>query len=79
LFASGYPNLNDMPPVSLTGQLVGAGVFAALGFLSGYVLSLALRIFGLLRVPANSEILGLDKTKVPLSAYPEGLKALPAE
>jgi Amt family ammonium transporter len=79
LFASGYPNMNDMPAVSLTGQLVGAGVFAALGLLSGYVLSLVLKLAGLLRVPPNSEILGLDKAKVPLSAYPEGLKALPAE
>jgi ammonia channel protein AmtB len=79
LFASGYPNINDMPPVTLTGQLVGAGVFLAMGFLSGFVLSLILKVVGLLRVPPNSEILGLDKTKVPLAAYPEGLKAFPAE
>ena len=79
LFASGYPNMNDMPAVSLTGQLVGAGVFTALGFLSGFVLSLVLNLAGLLRVPPSSEILGLDKAKVPLSAYPEGLKAYPAE
>ena len=79
LFASGYPNINDMPPISLMGQLVGAGVFLALGFGSGFVLSLVLKMFGLLRVPPNSEILGLDKTKVPLAAYPEGLRAMPAE
>jgi ammonia channel protein AmtB len=79
LFAAGYPNINDMPPVSLIGQLVGAGVFVALGFGSGFVLSLVLKMFGLLRVPPNSEILGLDKTKVPLAAYPEGLRAMPAE
>ncbi|MBA4130588.1 MAG: ammonium transporter [Hyphomicrobium sp.] len=79
LFAAGYPNINDMPPVSLTGQLVGAGVFLALGFGSGFILSLVLKMFGLLRVPPNSEILGLDKTKVPLAAYPEGLRAMPAE
>jgi Amt family ammonium transporter len=79
LFASGYPNINDMPPVSLMGQLVGAGVFLVLGFGSGFILSLVLKMFGLLRVPPNSEILGLDKTKVPLAAYPEGLRAMPAE
>jgi ammonia channel protein AmtB len=50
-----------------------------MGFLSGFVLSLILKVVGLLRVPPNSEILGLDKTKVPLAAYPEGLKAFPAE
>lgn len=79
LFASGYPNINDMPPVSLMGQLVGAVVFAAMGFGSGYILSLILKGLGLLRVPPSSEILGLDRAKVPLSAYPEGLKAMPAE
>jgi ammonia channel protein AmtB len=79
LFASGYPNMNDMPPVSLQGQFVGGVVLAALGFFPGYLVSLLLNVLGLLRVPPSSEILGLDKTKVPLAAYPEGLKAYPAE
>jgi ammonium transporter, Amt family len=79
LFASGYPNMNDMPPTSLTGQFVGGAVFFFLGFLPAYILSFVLNKLGMLRVPPSSEIVGLDKTKVPLSAYPEGLKALPAE
>jgi ammonia channel protein AmtB len=79
LFASGYPNINDMAPVSLIGQFAGAMIFLALGFVPGYVLAFLLNLLGLLRVPPSSEIAGLDKTKVPLKAYPEGLKALPAE
>lgn len=79
LFASGYPNINDMAPVSLMGQFTGAMIFLVLGFVPGYVLAFLLNLVGLLRVPPSSEIVGLDKTKVPLKAYPEGLKALPAE
>jgi ammonia channel protein AmtB len=45
----------------------------ALGFLPGYGLSWVLKTIGQLRVPAEAEIIGLDKTKVPASAYPEAL------
>lgn len=81
LLASGYPNMNDYPPISLLGQAQSAVVFAVLGFVPGYVLSLMMRAAGVLRVPAKSEMLGLDKTKVPVSAYPEGFgspSAMPA-
>ena len=59
------------------GQLTGAGVMAACGFVPGYVISLVLRIFRLLRVPPAAERLGLDLTKVPAEAYPEGPASLP--
>ena len=53
--------------------LEGALVMIALGFGPGYGLSWVLKAMGQLRVPAEAEILGLDKTKVPASAYPEAL------
>ena len=75
IFAAGYPALpGDAGTVATTnfiGQLVGAGVMAATGFVPGYVISLILRIFGLLRVPREIEEMGLDIVKVPSVAYPE--------
>ncbi len=71
VFLAGYPNMNGMPPISFFGQLGGALVMAALGFIPGYVISLALNKAGLLRVPAHAEERGLDLTEVPAQAYPE--------
>ncbi len=75
IFASGYPAIQGegVALTSLSGQLVGAGVMFLLGFVPGYVLAGLLRLFGILRVPATSERLGLDFVKVPSSAYPEGI------
>ena len=52
-----------------------------LGFVPGYVGSYILKMLGLLRVGEAAEIKGLDPTKVPNSAYPEGINpsATPAE
>ena len=76
IFATGYPAYQGDPGAVATtnfmGQLIGAGVMAACGFVPGYVISLLLRIFRLLRVPPAAERLGLDLTKVPADAYPEG-------
>ena len=73
--AQGYPALfgEDVIETSFMGQLVGAVVMALLGFVPGYVVSLLLKVTGQLRVPPEAEILGLDKAKVPASAYPEAL------
>ena len=83
VWANGYPALQgDAPPtISLVGQIVGAVVFFLLGFVPGYVVSLILKTFGLLRVGEAAEINGLDPTKVPARAYPEGINAsaTPAE
>ncbi|WP_339109858.1 ammonium transporter [Thioclava sp. GXIMD4216] len=75
LAAQGYPALSgpDVIETSFTGQLVGAVVMALLGFVPGYGVSWLLKITGQLRVPAEAEITGLDKTKVPVEAYPEAL------
>ncbi len=82
VFASGYPALQGegVATTSLYGQAIGAVVMAALGFVPGYVLSLILKMAGLLRVDEHAEIAGLDLTKVPRRAYPEGPSAAtPAE
>lgn len=76
IFASGYPALSGdvgVATISLYGQAVGALMMFLCGFVPGYVLSLVLRILGLLRVDADSELAGLDPVKVPISAYPEGM------
>ena len=56
-------------------------VLFLLGFVPGYVVSLILKLLGLLRVSEEAEIAGLDLTKVPGKAYPEGIgaSAHPAE
>ncbi|MEM1264573.1 MAG: ammonium transporter [Pseudomonadota bacterium] len=84
LFASGYPALmapegSEMAYISLFGQIVGLIVMFLLGFVPGYVGSLILKTVGLLRVGRAAEIKGLDPTKVPNVAYPEGITAIPAE
>ncbi|MBX2836119.1 MAG: ammonium transporter [Gammaproteobacteria bacterium] len=79
IFASGYPAIvvENAPTTNFMGQLVGLVVMFLLGFVPGYVLSLILRIFGILRVGRSAEIEGLDVTKVPSVAYPEGIPAGP--
>ncbi|MDD9725912.1 ammonium transporter [Roseovarius sp. SK2] len=79
IFASGYPALTGegAPTVSFMGQLVGIVVFVVIGFSTGYVSSLILKMVGMLRVPEAAEIAGLDTVKVPAQAYPEGIMASP--
>ncbi|MEO0327317.1 MAG: ammonium transporter [Pseudomonadota bacterium] len=84
IFASGYPALSGdagVPLISFGGQFVGMIVMALVGFVPGYVISLLFNLVGLLRVSEAAEIAGLDPTKVPASAYPEGISpsASPAE
>lgn len=59
--------------VSLIGQIVGAITFFLIGFVPGYVVSYILKKCGMLRVGEEAEIAGLDTSKVPVSAYPEGI------
>ena len=73
IFAAGYPALpaEGAPTITLFGQIGGALVMAVLGFVPGFVVSLILNKLGLLRVPKQAELIGLDKVKVPVEAYPE--------
>ena len=77
VWGSGYPALQgaNVPQVSLIGQIVGAITFFLIGFVPGYVVSYILKMFGLLRVSKEAELAGLDTSKVPVAAYPEGISA----
>ena len=83
VWAQGMPALqgDGAATVSILGQVIGAVVFFLLGFVPGYVVSYILKMFGMLRVSEEAEIAGLDTTKVPMQAYPEGItqSATPAE
>jgi len=72
LFATGYANVGDAPPVNFMGQLIGALVCFGLGFAPGFIVSYCLKVVRLLRVPDEAQIVGLDLAEVPLKAYPEG-------
>ncbi|WP_218012763.1 ammonium transporter [Bacillus sp. AFS040349] len=76
VFASGYPNING-PEISLLGQLICAGIIILLGFLPGYGISFMLKKLNMLRIPKHAELLGLDLTEIPGSAYPEGIPITP--
>jgi Amt family ammonium transporter len=69
----GYPNLEGLPAVNPLGQIGGAVVLALLGFVPGYAISLALKKAGMLRIPKEVEITGLDLSEVPATPYPEGI------
>ncbi|EAU42081.1 ammonium transporter family protein [Fulvimarina pelagi HTCC2506] len=73
LFAAGYPNMGEMPPVTLYGQIISLVVLGVLGFAPGYLISLAMKSAGYLRVPHEVEVMGLDLVEVPIEAYPEGM------
>jgi ammonia channel protein AmtB len=73
IFLAGYPNTDGNPSISFWGQAVGALVFIALGFIPTYLVSLALKKAGMLRIPAEVELQGLDLSEVPATPYPEGI------
>jgi ammonia channel protein AmtB len=75
IFAAGYPAIpgEGVAMTNFMGQLIGAVVMVLCGLVPGYVLSLIMKSMGFLRVPESAEIAGLDATKVPSKAYPEGM------
>ncbi|MEM8647823.1 MAG: ammonium transporter, partial [Pseudomonadota bacterium] len=80
IFASGYPALSGdagVATISFFGQFVGMIVMALIGFVPGYLFAWMFKAMGILRVGEAAEIAGLDPTKVPSSAYPEGIPASP--
>ena len=75
IWGAGYPALQGegVATVNLLGQAIGAVVCILLGFVPGYVISLILKMAGMLRIGEAAELAGLDPTKVPAQAYPEGI------
>jgi ammonium transporter, Amt family len=71
ILAAGYPNIDGAPPTSFAGQFVGAVSMILVGFVPGYGISYVMKAMGVLRIPEKVELLGMDKAKVPVSAYPE--------
>ncbi len=69
----GFPNLEGNPDVNPLGQIGGAVVLALLGFVPGYLISLALKKAMMLRIPPEVELAGLDLSEVPATPYPEGI------
>ena len=49
-----------------------------IGFVPGYVVSWILNQLNFLRVDEEDEKAGLDPTKVPAQAYPEGIPSSPS-
>lgn len=71
IFAAGYPGAEGIPAISFMGQLKGAITMALLGFVPALVCGVILRIFGVLRVRNEVEVLGLDVAEIPSQGYPE--------
>ncbi len=73
IFASGYPQtVAGAPDTNFLAQLIGAVTMALIGFVPGFLVSMLLKSIGKLRIPEKIEIMGMDKAKVPVRAYPEG-------
>ncbi|WP_420590047.1 ammonium transporter [Bacterioplanoides sp.] len=76
IFASGYPNvIEGAPEINFLGQLISAAIMVALGFIPGYLISLALKKLDMLRVPPEVEAKGLDLVEIPAVPYPETVPA----
>ena len=72
VMASGYPQGEGIPLTGFFGQLVGTAVCTIiLGFIPGYGVSFVLKQLGMLRVPPEEEIGGLDLTEFGIGGYPE--------
>ncbi len=75
IFLAGTPSAVGGPAISILGQAGSIAVFAALGFIPGYLCAGALKLAGVLRSPPEVEILGLDLSEIPAAPYPEGIPA----
>jgi ammonia channel protein AmtB len=69
VFAAGYPTGLNNVDSSIGGQLIGMATFLPLGFLSGWVASFVLSKLGLLRVPVEVELDGLDRAEYVEDIY----------
>jgi len=72
IMASGYIQGEGYPATGIIGQLIPTLIcIGLLGFLPGYGVSWVLNQMGLLRVPAEEEIEGLDLGDFGTPGYPE--------
>ena len=72
IFAAGYIAQPGQAPINIFGQIGGVAICAiGLGFIPGYVASWILNKLGLLRVPPEVEVTGLDLRELGVEAYPE--------
>jgi ammonia channel protein AmtB len=71
VFASGFPTGVNNVDSSFGGQLMGLMTFLPLGFFGGYVPAMLLRRAGLLRVPPEVEVEGLDFAEFHQDFFPE--------
>lgn len=71
IFCAGYPGAEGAPDISFLGQLKGAAVCIGLGFIPALLIGSILRVFGLLRVRNEVELMGLDAAEIPSQSYPE--------
>jgi Amt family ammonium transporter len=69
IFAAGYPTGINNVDSSIGGQLIGIATFVPLGFLTGWVSSFVLKKLGVLRVPPEVEIAGLDPVEYEPDIY----------
>ncbi|MDE0048074.1 MAG: ammonium transporter [bacterium] len=71
IFLDGYPAVSEsIPGITFWGQLVGCVVMVLIGFVPGYVLSLILKMLGILRASDEIQQVGMD-LEIPSPAYPE--------
>src|SRR3954452_8159385 len=71
IFATGYPTGINNVPSSFGGQMMGLMTFLPLGFFGGYIPAWLLKKAGLLRVPLEVELEGLDIAEYGTDFYPE--------
>src|SRR3954452_1499337 len=71
IFATGYPTGINNVPSSFGGQMMGLMTFLPLGFFGGYIPALLLKKAGLLRVPPEVELPGLDICDFQQDFFPE--------
>src|SRR3954469_15269819 len=71
IFATGYPTGINNVPSSFGGQMMGLMPFLPLGFFGGYIPAWLLKKAGLLRVPLEVELEGLDIAEYGTDFYPE--------
>ena len=79
IFLGGYPGFESssglaVPGINMTGQVIGAGVMIATGFIPGYVLSWIFNKLGVLRAGDGVQRDGMD-SELEGIAYPEEIRS----